>query len=80
MDRKNLAFEKQNYILIAISFAIIVTGFILMTGSGATDNEFNYDIFSTRRIVIAPTVSLAGFILMLYAILKDVKKQKTESK
>lgn len=76
MDKKNLAFGKQNYILIGISFIIIVIGFILMTGSSVNEGEvFNADIFSTRRIVVAPTIALAGFILMIYAILKNTKKE-----
>ncbi|MCD7971680.1 MAG: DUF3098 domain-containing protein [Candidatus Azobacteroides sp.] len=79
MNKENLAFGKQNYLLIGVSFLIIVLGFILMTGSAVTEGEpFNYDIFSTRRIVIVPLVSLAGFILMLYAILKK-SKDKSEN-
>ena len=74
MEKKEFAFEKQNYALIGISVLIIIIGFILMTGSSVVEGEkFNYDIFSTRRIVVAPMVSLAGFVLMVYAILKNTK-------
>ena len=75
MEKKDLAFGKQNYVLIGISVLIIIIGFILMTGSSVLEGElFNYDIFSTRRIVVAPIVCLIGFVLMVYAILKNTKK------
>ncbi|HEY5569969.1 MAG TPA: DUF3098 domain-containing protein [Bacteroidales bacterium] len=72
MDKKELALGKSNLILIAIGFLIIIIGFLLMTGSG-TEQEFNPDIFSTRRIVIAPTVSLFGFIFIIYGIVRKSK-------
>jgi hypothetical protein len=78
---RDFAFGKQNYILTGISFLIIITGFILMTGSSVTEHGFNDDIFSVRRIKIAPTVSLAGFVLMIFAIMKNpAVKQKTAEK
>jgi len=70
------AFGKENYILLAIGFAIIVLGFILMLGGGTTDPDvFNEnEIFSVRRIVIAPILVLAGFIFEIYAIMKKPKE------
>jgi hypothetical protein len=59
---------KINLILIAVGFAIIVLGFILMSGS-TTGVEYNPDIFSVRRITIAPMVSLSGFLFIIFAIL-----------
>lgn len=74
-SKENFAFGKQNYILIGIAFAVVILGFILMLGPGTTEETgFNPDIFSVRRIKIAPTVCLAGFMFMIYAILKDTKK------
>lgn len=68
------ALGKENYKLIAIGFVIIVIGFILMSGGGNTDpNVFNYDIFSFRRITLAPLVLLFGFIFEIYAIMKTPK-------
>ena len=63
---------KINLILIAVGFAIIVLGFVLMTGS-TTGTEFNPDIFSTRRIQVAPVVSFFGFIFIVFAILYKPK-------
>ena len=70
------AFSRQNYMLLLIGFVIIVFGFILMIGGGTSDpNVFNADeIFSTRRIVIAPLVVLAGFIFEIFAIMKKPKQ------
>lgn len=72
----NFAFTKKNYILLAIGMAIIITGFILMSGAGSSESAFNPDIFSPRRIKVAPIVSLAGFIFVMVAIMyKDNKKK-----
>jgi len=65
---------KVNLILIAVSFVIIVLGFILMGGS-TTVVEFNPDIFSTKRITVGPMISLAGFLLMIVAILYKPKSE-----
>ncbi|MDD4755076.1 MAG: DUF3098 domain-containing protein [Prolixibacteraceae bacterium] len=68
------ALSKENYRLIAIGFAIIVLGFILMIGGGSDDPEvFNPEIFSFRRITVAPLIILSGLIFEIYAILKKPK-------
>lgn len=70
------ALGKQNLVLIAVGFAIIVFGFILMMGSPSTEAAYNPDIFSFRRIVLGPGVSLGGFIFVIFGIL--YKKRKAE--
>ena len=61
----------KNYALIAIGAVIIIIGFILMGGgTAATPEQFNEDIFSFRRITLAPIVVIAGFAFEIYAILK----------
>lgn len=79
MEKKNFALGKTNYIICAVSFAIIILGFLLMTGSASTiDGGFEPDIFSTRRIVVAPMTSFFGFLLMIVGILykgKNVDEQ-----
>ncbi len=68
------ALGKENYRLLAVGFGIIVIGFILMIGGGSDDPEvFNPDIFSFRRITLAPLVLLFGFLFEIYAILKKTK-------
>ena len=60
---------KVNFILMAISGLLIVVGFLLMLGSQNSGETFNYDIFSTRRIVVGPTMAFVGFVAMALAIL-----------
>ncbi len=68
------ALGKENYKLMAIGFAVIILGFILMAGGGSDDpNVFNPDIFSTRRLTVAPILLLFGFIFEIYAIMKKPK-------
>lgn len=49
---------------------LIILGYTLMSGPGSTDQSFNSDIFSPRRIVIAPVLCLAGYLLIIVGILK----------
>lgn len=65
---------KLNLYLIAAGFAIIIIGFILMTGS-TTVVEFNPDIFSFRRITVGPMVSFFGFLFLIFAILYKPKSK-----
>lgn len=68
---KDFALGEKNYKMLAIGFGVIILGFILMAGGGSDDsNVFNADIYSFRRITLAPIVVLAGFIFEVYAIMK----------
>lgn len=81
MDKKDFAFGKQNYIICAISVVLIILGFVLMTGASTTvEGGFEPDIFSTRRIVIAPMICFGGFLLMIVGILFPQKKELSEEK
>lgn len=73
MDKRNFAFDKVNFILLAVSMAIVVIGFLLMVGPNSTDTTFEPDIFSTRRIKVAPVVCLFGFLMMIYAVVRKPK-------
>ena len=53
---------------------LIIVGFVLMMGEGSTDTFYNPDIFSSRRIVIAPTITFIGFVCIIFAILYRPKK------
>ena len=75
MNKQKFAFDKTNFILLAVGMAIIILGFLLMTGPGSTEGYFEPDIFSVRRIKIAPAICLFGFVFMIYCILKKPKKQ-----
>ena len=80
MDRRDFAFGKTNFILLAAGMVIVIIGFILMAGSGSTEQAFNPDIFSARRIKVAPLVCLFGFLPMIPAILYTPKEENKESK
>ena len=73
MDKKNLAFDKVNYILLALGMAVVVLGFILMSGGSSDETAYNPDIFSVRRIKVAPVVCLLGFVSMIYAVIRKPK-------
>ena len=66
---------KCNAILIAISLVIVVIGFALMVGAPSGATEFNPDIFSVRRIIVGPMISLFGFLVMIVAILYKPRKK-----
>ncbi len=71
----DFAFGKENYMWMLIGIGCIFIGFVLMSGGGSKDpNVFNPDIFSFRRITLAPIVVLIGFVIEIYAILKKTKE------
>lgn len=78
MNKKNLAFDKVNFILLAIGMAVVILGFILMSGSGSTEQAFNPEVFSTMRIKVAPVVCFVGFVSIIYAIIRKPKDINTE--
>ena len=73
MDKKNFAFDKVNYILLAVSMVVVVIGFLLMVGPNSSETAFEPDIFSVRRIKVAPVVCLIGFVSMIYAVERKPK-------
>jgi hypothetical protein len=68
------AFGKENYRLLFIGLAFIIVGFLLMVGGGSDDPKvFNPEIFSFRRITLAPILILAGYVIEIFAIMKKPK-------
>ena len=51
MDKKNLAFGKVNFILLAVGMAIVIIGFLLMSGSGSDEHTFDTDILDRKSVV-----------------------------
>lgn len=77
LPENNFYFGRHNYKLMLIGLALIIAGFLLMMGADANTvdgkydpNLWNEDIFSIRRIRIAPFLVIAGFAVEVYAILK----------
>ena len=80
MDKKNFAFGKWNYILLAVGVVAIILGFVLMMGPSSSETHFEPDIFSFRRIKIAPTICFFGFVFVIFAIMYKGKQKDSESK
>ena len=74
-NNRRMPLSMKNYILMLVGAAIIVIGFILMSGGGDhTSTEFDESIYSVRRITIAPIVVIIGFIIEIFAIMKRFSK------
>ena len=68
--------SKRNFTLVLAGFLVMVLGYILMTGGRAENpQEFNPEIFSIRRVVVAPVVVIAGIVLEIVAIMKVFKRR-----
>ena len=65
---ESLPLGRNNFIFMAVAGVMIVVGFLLMLGGSSTPEQFNPDIFSTRRIVVGPTICFLGFVAMAVAV------------
>lgn len=72
-DKKRFAFDKQNFIMVAIGMFIVIIGFLLMSGPSSSEKFYQSDIFSLRRIKVAPVVCFIGYIFIIFAILRTPK-------
>jgi hypothetical protein len=71
----DFVFGKENYIIMLIGIAFLIVGFFLLSGGNSEDpNVFNPEVFSARRIIVAPIVIMLGFGIEIYAILKKTKE------
>lgn len=68
----------MNFILLAVSMLVVIIGFVLMGGASSTADAFNPDIFSARRIKVAPLVCLFGFVMMVYAVVHKSKDSRDD--
>jgi hypothetical protein len=77
MPKHHFTFKKENYILLIAGFVLVLIGFLLMIGGGSNNpNEFNEaELFSFRRITLAPFVVLAGFAVVVWAIMKKPREE-----
>lgn len=74
-----MALGMRNYKLMLIGFAVIVIGFVLMSGGGSpSPDEFNYDMFSFRRITLSTILVLGGFAFVAYGIMSKGKKSREQ--
>ena len=77
-DKRDFAFGKVNYILLAVGMAVVIIGFLLMGGGGSTEQAYDPDIFSVRRIKVAPVVCLLGFVSMIFAVVYKPKDKEED--
>ncbi|MCW3071893.1 MAG: hypothetical protein JWO44_1783 [Bacteroidetes bacterium] len=73
--KPGFAFGRENYQILIAGVVIVVIGYLLMIGGGSDDpTKFNADeIFSFRRVTLSPIVILAGFVVVLFGIMKRPK-------
>lgn len=70
-ENPRLPLTRRNYVILAAGFLVILLGFVLMAGGGSdSPDEFNYAMFSWRRITLAPILVIGGFVVEIYAIMK----------
>lgn len=75
---ENFSLGKENYVLLAIGFIIILLGFLLMIGGKSNNpNDFSEEIFSFRRITLAPIIILLGFAFEIWAIMKKLRDRNS---
>lgn len=80
MSEKSIALSKTNWVICGVAVIFIILGFVLMAGPATTfESGFEPDIFSAKRIKVAPIVSLIGFVLMIVGILYPAKDKKVET-
>ena len=73
--KKDFLFDRSNYKFVIIGIIFIILGFFLMSGGGSDNPEiFSEEIYSFRRIRLAPALILLGFAIQVYAILKSPKR------
>lgn len=78
-NKKVFAFGRTNFILLTIGMAIVILGFILMSGNGSDETQFDHSIFDARRIKVAPIVCLFGYLFMIFAIVFKPKDKQIEN-
>ncbi len=70
-NNEPLLFTKENYLLLLLGVIVIAIGFLIMSGGSSDDpNVFNYEVFSFRRIRLAPAIIFLGFGICIYSIFK----------
>lgn len=75
-NKRVFAFDRVNFILLAVGMAVVILGMVLMSGSGSDEHTFNPDIFDARHIKVAPAVCLFGYLFMIYGIMRRPRHDK----
>jgi uncharacterized membrane protein len=82
MQKHFFSFTKKNYLIILAGVALVIIGFLLMVGGGSSDPKvFNgEELFSTRRITIAPLSVIAGYVVVIFGIMYKTETETGKSK
>ena len=81
IDEQGFALPRKNVLYILAGFVVMLLGYALMAGGGSDDPDvFNEDMFSFRRIVLAPVVIIIGMVVEIWAIMHIGKVRKGEDK
>ena len=76
-DNNNFAVPKRNLLWILAGFAVMIAGYILLSGGASSDTSvFSPEIFSVRRLYVAPAVILLGCVIVVVSIMKRFKGTK----
>lgn len=70
VDKKNLAFGKENFIALAIGIVVVIIGLFLMSGGESTTEAYDPSIFDAQHIKVAPVVTFIGFVSIIYAVVR----------
>lgn len=77
--KRVFAFDRMNFILLAIGMAVVILGMVLMSGSGSSEASFDPSIFNAQRIKVAPVVCLFGYLFIIYGIIRKPRDTKEEN-
>jgi len=67
-----MIFTKKKYLILVLILGLLILGFVLISGGGSNDpNIFNPEIFSFRRITLAPLVIIGSYSALIWLILKN---------
>ncbi|MBE6176933.1 MAG: DUF3098 domain-containing protein [Rikenellaceae bacterium] len=71
IENPRMPLTRRNYVILLIGLAVLLLGLVLMAGGGSdSPEEFNYEMFSFRRITLAPILVVGGFVIEIYGIMK----------
>ncbi|MEN8786985.1 MAG: DUF3098 domain-containing protein [Flavobacteriales bacterium] len=78
MENENIYFTKKNYFMILAGIVVFVLGYIIMSGGNPEDpSDYSDEIFNFRRITLAPFIVIAGYVIVLFGIIKNFKPEIT---
>ncbi len=78
MENENIYFTKKNYFMILAGILVFVLGYIIMSGGNPEDpSDYSDEIFNFRRLTLAPFIVIAGYVIVLFGIIKNFKPETT---